>query len=241
MTFKVCIDPGHGGKDPGAVGPTGLQEKIVTLAVAQKVAGILRGAGIDVILTRDTDKHLGSTIGADLSARAMVANQAGVGCFVSVHCNSASDSNAQGTETFCYNGATEGRKLAGLIQKHLVVALGRPDRGVKEANFAVLRETKMPAALVELAFISNPTEEGLLKNPQFQEKAALAIAQGVADYLGVGLEAKPDGNKPKIRVGDKVFEGIIIDGTTYAPVRAVAEALGKKVTWDETNKMVIIE
>ncbi len=237
---KVCIDAGHGGRDPGAVGPSGVQEKVVTLAVAQKVAGILRSAGIEVLLTRDADKHLGSTTGADLSARAKIANQAGVDCFVSIHCNSASNNSAQGTETYCYKGANEARKLAEAIQKYLIGALGRPDRGVKEANFAVLRETAMPAVLAELAFISNPTEEDLLENPNFQEKAAQAIAQGIADYLGVKLAEKAN-DAPKICVGNKVFDGIIIDGTTYVAVRALAEALGRKVVWDSKTRTVTIE
>lgn len=236
--FKVCIDPGHGGRDPGAVGPSGVQEKVVTLAVAKKVASILRSAGIDVVLTRDADKLLHDNINTDLGMRYKIANQAKADVLVSIHCNSAANSAANGTETYHYTGSVAGAKLATAIQSCLVPALGLRDRGVKQANFAVLRGTNMPAVLIELAFISNPTEEGLLETPMFQDKAARAIAEGVADYFMFEL---PTRDTPQIRAGNKIFDGIIVGGVTYAPVRAIAEALGRKVVWDNKTKVVTIE
>ena len=180
------LDPGHGGKDPGAIGPTGVQEKDVNLAVAKKVACLLQPV-MGVSLTRDTDKALGDTISADLSARANMVNQGGADVFVSIHCNSADASSAHGTETHSYPNSVDGKLLAQKLQSRLVAAFGLTDRGCKESNFAVLRQTYMPAALVELAFISNPTEEALLESEEFQNKAAQAIAQGVCDFLGVEL------------------------------------------------------
>ena len=180
------VDPGHGGRDPGAVGPTGVQEKVVNLSVAKKVAEFLKPV-VDVSLTRDSDKALGDTLRADLSARASIANQAGADVFVSIHCNSVTDPSAHGTETHCYTGSVQGNLLAQKLQARLVPVLGLTDRGCKESNFAVVRETNMPAALVELAFISNPTEEALLESDEFQTKAAYAISQGVCDFLGVEL------------------------------------------------------
>ena len=194
---KGAIDPGHGGKDPGAIGPTGVQEKVVNLAVARKVAVLLQPV-MTVVLTRDTDKSLGANVSADLTARANVANQAGADVFVSIHCNSATDPAAHGTETHCYLGSVRGKTLAQMIQKRLVSALGLTDRGVKESNFAVLRQSKMPSALVELAFISNPTEEALLQSEDFQDRTAKAIAQGVCDFLGVELpETTPNQPGPE--------------------------------------------
>ena len=187
MDKKKCTgDPGHGGKDPGAIGPTGVQEKVVNLSVARKVAVLLQPV-MSVILTRDTDKALGANLSADLSTRASMANQSGADVFVSIHCNSAADERAHGTEAHNYPGCVQGKKLARCIQSRLVPALGLTDRGVKESNFAVLRQTNCPAALVELAFISNSVEEKLLQSDEFQDKAAKAIAQGICDFLGVEL------------------------------------------------------
>ncbi|MCL6611165.1 MAG: N-acetylmuramoyl-L-alanine amidase [Peptococcaceae bacterium] len=178
--FKVVIDLGHGGRDPGAIGQSGVQEKDVTLAVALKVKSILKPVA-GVILTREGDDDI------DLAPRADVANKAGADCFVSIHCNSAANPKAQGTETYFYPGSEEGKKLAALLQKNLVAALRLADRGVKQANFAVLRLTECPAALAEIAFISNMQEESLLASEDFQQHAAQAIAAGIAEYLGIAL------------------------------------------------------
>jgi len=242
---KIMIDPGHGGRDPGAVGPSGVQEKVITLAVVKQVASILAPVA-EVKLTRDGDIALGANLSADLTARTNAANNWGADCFVSIHCNSAADHSAHGTETYHYPGSTLGAALAQAIHSKLIPALGLTDRGVKEANFAVLRQSKCPAALVELAFISNVAEEKLLNTPAFQAKAARAVAEGIAQFLGLrlpaGALAPPALNHDtvKIRIGNLVLDGFIKDGSTYAPVRGVAEALGHKIAWDEKNKMVVI-
>jgi N-acetylmuramoyl-L-alanine amidase len=161
-----------------------LREKDVALAVALKVKSMLQPAA-EVILTRSGDDDV------DLAPRAEVANKAGADCFVSIHCNSAASSAAGGTETYSYPGSENGRRLAASLQKSLAGALRLADRGVKQANFAVLRLTECPAALVELAFISNPQEEALLASQEFQDRAARAVAEGVAAYLGVQLPPAP--------------------------------------------------
>lgn len=174
--ISLCIDPGHGGSDPGALGPTGLQEKTANLAVAHKLADLLRQAGARVVLTRDGDQT------KSLAERSRLANDERVDWFVSIHSNSFFDSGANGTETYHYPGDGPGSRLAGSVQTRLIEALGRYNRGVKTADFHVMRETAMPAILTELAFISNPAEERLLADPQFQARAAQAIYQGI---LGV--------------------------------------------------------
>jgi N-acetylmuramoyl-L-alanine amidase len=247
---KVVLDPGHGGPDPGAIGPTGVQEKVITLAIAKEVADLLKPV-VEVKLTRVDDRALAGTVSADLSARAAMANTWAADCFVSIHCNSATNREAAGTEVFCFTLGGQGERLAKVIHGKLIPALGLPDRGVKTANFAVLRQTKMPACLVELAFISNPTEEALLESPDFQEKAARAIAQGIADFLEVqlrpGFEQTPAPADPpakdtvKVVAGNKAIEGVLINGTTYAPVRDLAQALGKKVRWVQEQKTVVVE
>lgn len=233
--LKVVIDPGHGGTDPGAVGPHGVQEKDITLAIALLVADILSPA-VEVKLTRTDDTVPGDEQN-ELAVRAQIANDWGADCFVSIHCNSAAVPQAHGTETYFYIGSSSGKKLAAAIQQGLLGALGLTDRGVKEANFAVLRRNTCPAALVELAFISNSTEEGYLNMPGFQTDAAIAVAKGIVDFLGQAIVPE---DSVRIRVAGRVLRGLIIDDLTYGPVRALAEALGKEVKWDGSTKTVTI-
>lgn len=194
--YKIVIDPGHGGRDPGAIGPTGLQEKVVNLAVAKLVAEILAPVA-EVKLTRDTDIALGATLKADLLARVKVAEDWEADLVICIHCNSSASSAAHGGEVYTSPGQTQADILATCIIRAMEAALpevtirkdfsdGDSD---KEAAFMVLMETNMPAVLPELAFISNPTEEDLLENPTFQVRAARAIAEGTAAYLGMQLPA----------------------------------------------------
>lgn len=241
--MKICVDPGHGGYDPGAVGPSGLKEKDITLAVSFLVAEKLKAAGQNVVLTRIGDIVTWTPDG-DLSKRCQVANNFNADVFVSIHCNSATNPAATGTETYHHAASTNGKRLAGAVQGELVAALGLPDRGVKTANFYVLAHTNMPAVLVELAFICNPKEEALLATPSAQEKMAQAIARGVGAVYGfdVAVQAQPvDSSAVTIKAGGKAFTGKLIGDTTYAPVRAVAEALGKTVGWDEEARTVVVK
>lgn len=184
--MKICIDPGHGGADPGAVGPTGLKEKDVNLAVGLKLAELLKPIA-EVKLTRTKD------IAVSLKDRAQIANSWGAGYFISVHSNSFTDRKVGGVETWAYAPGGNGEKLAKAVQPELVKATGFANRGIKfNSRFAVLRDTKAPAILTESGFISNPAEEKLLKTAAFREKIAKAIAQGVAKQLGLKLpEPKP--------------------------------------------------
>jgi len=185
--MKIFIDPGHNGRgiDPGAVGPSGLLEADVTLAVAKLVNAKLQAIGIETKMYRNGDiPYYGGNSSSDLKQRCNVANNWGANYFISIHCNSAS-STARGTETFCYKFGGNGEKLARCIQDRLIHAVGLTNRGVKEGNFAVIRDTSMPAVLVELAFISNPTEEQILASARWQEIMATAIVEGIKDHLGI--------------------------------------------------------
>ena len=170
--MKICIDPGHGGVDPGAVGPTGLKEKDVNLAVGLKLAELLKSIA-EVKLTRTRD------VAVSLKDRAAIANSFKCDYFISVHTNSFTDRKVGGVETWAYAPGGKGEKLAKAVQAELVKATGFANRGVKfNSKFAVLRGTKAPAILTETGFISNPAEEKLLKTTAFREKIAKAIAQG---------------------------------------------------------------
>lgn len=179
--MRIVIDPGHGGSDPGAVGPNGLRESNVTLAVSLKLAEILRQAGVEIKLTRTSDVRV------ELKPRCDLANSWKADYFVSIHCNAATNPQAHGTETYCLQLGGQGEILARAIQTELVAATGRANRGVKTANYYVLRNTNMPAVLVELAFISNADEERLLRSAEFQEKCAAAIARGIGKVIGVRI------------------------------------------------------
>ncbi|BBB90841.1 MAG TPA: N-acetylmuramoyl-L-alanine amidase [Methylomusa anaerophila] len=178
----IAIDPGHGGTDPGAIGPGGSQEKTVTLAVALKVKELLEKAGATVYMTRMDDRDVyapndGAT--EELNARVVVGNQNNADIFLDIHANAFQNPNVGGTATYYYRKSLYDKLLAQNLQNSVVNVDGLNNRGVNQANFYVLKYTRMPAALVELAFISNPDEEKLLNSPEFQQK----IAQGLVDAL----------------------------------------------------------
>lgn len=175
----VCIDAGHGGKDPGATGG-GVRESAVALNVAKKIGAYLEASGCTVMLTRETDVFI------ELSDRARMANSAKAGLYVSVHCNSAgSNANATGMEVYHYTHASEASKHAArVIYDRLLPVCGLRGRGVKSKDLAVLRETAMPAVLVELGFISNPSDRAKLTNFAWQDDAAQAIADGIVEAVG---------------------------------------------------------
>lgn len=183
--MKICIDPGHGGKDPGAVGKKGTKEKDVTLAISKKLKYVLEdGINAKVVLTRSSDVLPWGDKGvlADLQARCNIANNNNVNIFLSIHCNSSTNINAKGAETYYYKESRYGFRLAFEIQKSIVDLLNLTNRGIKYANFYVLKRTKMPAALIECGFISNPAEELLLIDNNFQTQLAMAIADGVSNF-----------------------------------------------------------
>ncbi|WP_052447476.1 N-acetylmuramoyl-L-alanine amidase family protein [Clostridium polynesiense] len=175
---KLVIDAGHGGKDSGAVGATGLNEKVPNLKIALRCGEILSSQGISVEYTRTEDKYI------TLTERANIANNYNADYFISIHNNSFSDSSASGTETYAYKSGGEGETMARAILNSVVSAIGTKNRGVKYANFAVLRQTLMPATLVEICFISNPDEEARLKDDGFIETVSLAIAKGFLSFIG---------------------------------------------------------
>lgn len=183
--MKIAIDPGHGGSDPGAVGPAGSREADVTLAVGRNLQALLVAVGNDIVMTRNSDTDVappGAAARLELEARCGVVNMAGADLFISIHCNAADRPDASGTETWYYGA---GHRLAAAIQRRLAT-LGLDDRGVKQGDFYVLKYTDMPAVLVELAFISNPKEERMLLDAAFREVAAGAIARGILDYCDTG-------------------------------------------------------
>lgn len=183
----IVIDPGHGGTDSGAVGPSGVRECDVALSVSLKVRDILTSNGARVRMTRETDKDVygpNSAAGPELRARVNVANYAPeTDIFVSIHCNAFASPASNGMETYYFKGSRWGQRLATLINKELAAAGGLQNRGVKTANFYVIKNSNMPATLLELAFITNPREEQLLADDSYQDKLAAAVAKGIGRYF----------------------------------------------------------
>ena len=173
----VVIDPGHGGRDPGAVGIGGLQEKQVIFPISLRVAEILESQGVTVVLTRSTDSTL------DLQARVDIAERSRGTLFLSIHANAISMSrpDVNGVET--YYASDSGRRLAAAIQASMLAATGMNNRGVKQARFYVLRRTSMPAALVEVGFVTGAQDAPRLADPAWRETAANAIAGGMLQYI----------------------------------------------------------
>lgn len=183
----ICIDAGHGGSDPGAVGPTGTLEKDNTLAIALLLSEKLERNGATVILTRDSDTDVKSpdaTSQEELGARVDIANDHGADIFISIHNDAFTDSQAAGSTTYHY-GSPEGIRLANAIQKSLAANLGTKDRGARFASFYVIRYTNMPAILVEAAFISNPEEEVLLSSVDGRCQIACCVFDGIMKYFKV--------------------------------------------------------
>jgi N-acetylmuramoyl-L-alanine amidase len=205
----VVVDAGHGGKDPGAIGPTQLQEKTVTLEIAQQLAAILaQDLGCKVILTRSDDTFI------PLHERPEIANRAQADLFVSIHANASPDRKATGSQVFVYNREASSHKaaevarfenkdanyleiikddlrssvhevdsitVAGLIGQEVGKGLAET-RQIERAPFYVLAKSHMPSVLVETAFISNAEEERKLRQKDFCLKMARAIGNGLQEY-----------------------------------------------------------
>jgi N-acetylmuramoyl-L-alanine amidase len=187
----IVIDPGHGGNDPGAVGNKGVHEKDIVLEVSKKLGAILRQAGAEVILTRETDHDLAGTAGNysyrskidDLTRRVTIANENKADLFISIHVNSFPDPREKGAQTFSQPGSAASKQLAKAIQQELNNHLQNSDRQNKQVDFYTNRMANMPSTIIEIGFITNPGEESLMLNPQYQQKIAWSIYAGIARYL----------------------------------------------------------
>jgi len=182
--LTVIIDAGHGGTDLGARGRTPYcEEKRVCLQTARLVKKYLNQLGYHVVMTRNSDAFI------SLSRRVEIADQASGALFVSLHFNSSRNPTAQGIEVFFYENKEDrsrtsaSRKLADAVLGRLVRRTAAVSRGTKKGNFYVIRETTMPAILVEGGFISNPSERTNLKSREYQEKIARGVADGIDAFM----------------------------------------------------------
>ena len=172
----VMIDPGHGGRDPGAVGIGGLRESSVVLPISQRVAAILQQNGVQAVLTRDSDYFV------SLQGRVDLAQRAKADLFVSIHANAISMSRPEvnGLETYYYGS---GQALARSIHSSVLQNVTIRDRRVRQARFYVLRRSSMPSVLVEVGFVTGAEDAARLRTTAYQNQMADAIARGILQHL----------------------------------------------------------
>lgn len=183
MATKIFVDAGHGGPDPGAIA-NGVTEQAVNLNVANELARLLRQGGYEVMQYRTTaTENVLSNKNADLRNRANMANNWGADYFISIHSNSSLNPAANGFEAYVYRLGGQAEALAQSIVSSVVSRLGSKDNGVLQANFAVLRRSDMPATLLELGYVSNPTEALNLNSPAWQRAVAQAIYDGIYNFV----------------------------------------------------------
>ncbi|NLP43780.1 MAG: SH3 domain-containing protein [Peptococcaceae bacterium] len=184
----IVIDPGHGGPDTGAIGPSYTLEKDNNLAISAYLRDILTEAGATVLMTRENDSAVADqyTQRADLEARVAFAKKNQADLFISIHNDYNSNPDISGTSVYystkCAK-ASQSAKLARALQDSIVSTVNTIDKKVRTADFYVIRHATMPAVLIEAAFISNPEEEQRLKNPIFQKNLATAIFHGIYEYV----------------------------------------------------------
>lgn len=167
----IVIDAGHGGFDRGGIPGQRIPEKAMTLDVAQRLANRLRRAGYRVIMTRDSDVFV------TLGDRVRIANRYRDAAFICIHFNSATRAGANGIETYYYG--INGAALAASIHRHVVGGTGGDNRGIRRRGYYVLRNTSIPAVLVECGFLTNPTEARFILDSTYRQKLADRIADGV--------------------------------------------------------------
>jgi len=183
MATKIFVDAGHGGTDPGALG-NGVVEQSVNLSVALQLARLLSENGYEVMLYRSTPtENVLPGKSADLTNRARMADTWGADYFISIHTNSSPNPAANGVEAYVYRLGGRAEALGESILDAFVARLGSKNNGVRAANFAVLRQTDMPAVLVELGYLSNPTEALNLNSSAWRTAAAESIYNGIYNYV----------------------------------------------------------
>ena len=171
----IILDPGHGGKDTGALGIGGIQEKDIILAISQKVGQILENKGMQVVFTRNSDFFV------SLQGRTDMANAARADLFVSIHANSIEQnrSDVNGVEVYYFGDSA----LSSTIYHSIIQNMNVHPRGIRHARFYVLRNSKMPSTLIEVGYVTGNEDAVNLTNANFQAQMANAIAKGILEYV----------------------------------------------------------
>lgn len=184
--LSIAIDPGHGGYDPGSSG-SGIVEKDLVLEIGLYLSEYLEQGGARTFLTREQDKDFLEAIAGpkkrlDFKNRLQLVEREKADLLISIHANYISSPRWHGSQVFFQEDCSEGEKLARSIQHELIRVLKNTDRQAKSGNYFMLRESSMTAVIVEVGFLSNPTEAALLGTPEYQKKMAWAIYLGILSY-----------------------------------------------------------
>ncbi|MFG6394572.1 MAG: N-acetylmuramoyl-L-alanine amidase CwlD [Lachnospiraceae bacterium] len=188
--YKVVIDSGHGGIDPGKVGVNGAYEKDINLAIATCLKKELEDRDCEVVMTRETDTGLynendSNKKAADLKRRVELMNSEKPDVIVSIHQNSFTQESSKGAQVFYQASSEEGKKFAEIMQKQLSESLDKSNSRVAKPNadYYILKNSESVAIIVECGFLSNPQEAQMLVNKDYQKKVAEAVADGTLCYL----------------------------------------------------------
>lgn len=239
--IKIVADPGHGGKDPGAVG-NDLIEKYLNWKMANKIKDIMGQYEVDFIIVQPSTINPDSSGSDELYLPPEEAIKLKADFYLSLHVNAG---GGTGFESYVHTDAKNNKAdtLRAIIHNQVAEYLGSfsiTDRGKKYANFAVLRLTNnagIPSVLLENLFLDNQKDANLLKSDSFLDGLAGAIAYGLV--LAFNLNKKA--TKPKVIVNDVVLDGMFVGDRVFAPVRALSEALGHTVEWDGKTQTVTVK
>ncbi|MCD7982135.1 MAG: N-acetylmuramoyl-L-alanine amidase CwlD [Clostridiales bacterium] len=186
----IVIDAGHGGDDPGKVGVSGTEEKDINLEIALKLRDYMEEQGFEIVMTREEDTGLEdegaeSVKVSDLKNRVEIIENTAPVLAVSIHQNSYTDSSVSGAQVFYYGNSAQGEALAGALQQSLVENVDPSNTRAAKANesYYILKKTSVPTVIVECGFLSNPTEEALLCDEDYQNQIVEAIYEGIVNYL----------------------------------------------------------
>lgn len=188
--YTVVVDAGHGGDDPGKIGIHGELEKDINLKISMLLKELLEEKKVSVVMTRETDKDLAEELCQnrkvqDLKNRVSLISETKPDCVVSIHQNSYPEEAIKGAQVFYYETSAEGKKLADILQTHLVEALDKDNHRLAKGNdsYYLLKKTDAVMTIVECGFLSNEKEAALLSTEEYQQKVANAVCDGIIEYL----------------------------------------------------------
>ena len=178
--LTIVVDAGHGGNDRGTTGARNTDEKDITILTAELLRSKLQAAGANVLMTRESDVYI------DLRKRVAISHQSNADAFISIHYDALEDSSVHGFTTYYTNSYQQ--ELAESIHAGIAEKVSLKDRGARYGDYLVLRENRQPSVLLELGYLSNPTEERAITTDYFREQATLGIYQGLLDYFDDQIE-----------------------------------------------------
>lgn len=188
--YIVCVDPGHGGTDPGKVGINGQLEKDINLAIAKKLKTYLEASDVTVVLTRDKDMGLYSSGDAhkkmaDMRKRCQLIEEVKPDLVISIHQNSYHEEAIRGGQVFYYKTSVRGKKLAQILQERFDYVLGDANKRQAKANdnYYLLLHVKEPIVIAECGFLSNREEAEKLETKEYQDRLAWTLHMGIMEYL----------------------------------------------------------